>query len=66
MKLLKNKAVVSLAVRDVFASRIRESVVDQPDFYVYSFSQRGRFVTLGFSYSFGKGEVMTYSGGRRH
>lgn len=66
MKVLKNKAVVSLAVRDVFASRIRESVVDQPDFSVYSFSQRGRFVTLGFSYSFGKGEVMTYSGGRRH
>lgn len=66
-KLLKDKAVLSLSVRDVFASRIRETIVDQPDFYVYSFSKRGRFITLGFSYSFGKGEVMTYSGGgHRH
>ncbi|WCO03403.1 hypothetical protein [Psychroserpens ponticola] len=31
----------------------------------YSFDQRGRFITLGISYGFGKGEAMTYSGGRR-
>lgn len=65
-KLLKDKAVLNIAVRDVFASRMRETVVDQPAYYLYNYSRRGRFITLGFSYSFGKGEVMTYSGGGRH
>ncbi len=64
-KLWKGKAVINLAVRDIFASRIREENVIQPTYTVYNFSQRGRFITLGFSYSFGKGEAMTYSGGRR-
>jgi len=65
-KFLKGKAVVNLSVRDIFASRIRESVVDQSSYYLYDFSKRGRFITLGFSYSFGKGEAMTYTGGGRH
>lgn len=64
-KLWEGKAVVNFSVRDIFASRIMENFVYQNDFYAYSFSQRGRFFTLGFSYSFGKGEAMTYSG-RRH
>lgn len=64
-KLWDGKAVINLSIRDVFASRIRESTIEQQDFYLYSFSQRGRFVALGFSYSFGKGEAMTYSGRRR-
>ncbi|MCR9171121.1 MAG: TonB-dependent receptor [bacterium] len=65
-KIWKGKAVVNFAVRDVFASRVRIREVDQPDFYLYSFSQRGRFLTLGFSYSFGKGEAVSYSGGGHH
>lgn len=64
-KLLGGKAVVNLGVRDVFASRIFESVTEQTTVSFYSYNQRGRFVTLGFSYGFGKGEAMTYSGGRR-
>lgn len=64
-KLWDGKGVINASVRDVFATRIRESFVDREEFYVYSFSQRGRFITLGFSYSFGKGEAMTYSGRRR-
>lgn len=64
-KLLKGKAVLSLSVRDLFASRIDESVTDQPDFYVYNRRQRGRFAALGFSYGFGKGEAMEFSGSRR-
>ena len=64
-KLWKGKAVINLGVRDIFASRIRESTVSQPTFEAYSFSQRGRFITLGFSYSFGKGEAMSYTGRRR-
>lgn len=64
-KLWKGKAVINLGVRDLFESRNRISRVDQNNFSVYSFSQRGRFLTLGFSYSIGKGEAMTYSGGRR-
>ncbi|WP_033194716.1 outer membrane beta-barrel family protein [Ochrovirga pacifica] len=64
-KLLKGKAVINIAVRDVFASRIQESTVNNSSRYQYSFGQRGRFFTLGFSYGFGKGEAMTYSGKRR-
>ena len=64
-KILKGKGVVNLSVRDVFASRIRESEALQPTFYSYNFSQRGRFIALGFSYGFGKGEAMEFSGQRR-
>ena len=64
-KVLNGKVILSLSVRDIFASRIREFVVDQGDNYTYSFEQRGRFLTFGVSYGFGKGEAMTYSGRRR-
>ncbi len=64
-KLKGGKAVINLGVRDLFASRINESVIERSNFYLYDFGKRGRFVTLGFSYGFGKGEAMTYSGGRR-
>lgn len=64
-KILKGKAVVNLGVRDIFASRIRENETIQTDFYAYSRNLRGRFVTLSFSYGFGKGEAMEYSGRRR-
>ncbi|MDO6758925.1 outer membrane beta-barrel family protein [Tamlana sp. 2_MG-2023] len=64
-KILKGKGVVSMSVRDVFESRYNESVTIQDDFEAYSHRQRGRFVTFGFSYGFGKGDAMEYSGGRR-
>ncbi|MFY0598689.1 MAG: TonB-dependent receptor [Cyclobacteriaceae bacterium] len=62
---LKKKTVLSLSVRDVFASRVRESITEQSEFDLYNLSRRGRFISLGFSYGFGKGEAMTYSGSRR-
>jgi outer membrane receptor protein involved in Fe transport len=64
-KVSKGKLVIQFSVRDVFASRYREIMTFGEDFYVYSNSIRGRFVTLGLSYGFGKGEAMTYSGRRR-
>lgn len=64
-KIFKGKIVANLGIRDVFASRIQENFVNQPTFETYSFSQRGRFITFGVSYGFGKGEAMTYSGRRR-
>jgi outer membrane receptor protein involved in Fe transport len=64
-KLWKGKAVVNLSVRDIFASRIKETFVIQSTFTSYNFAKRGRFITLGFSYSFGKGEAMSYTGGGR-
>ncbi len=64
-KLKGGKAVINLGVRDVFASRIQESVIERSNFYLYDYGRRGRFFTLGFSYGFGKGEAMTYSGSRR-
>ena len=64
-KVFKGKAIVNIGVRDAFSSRIYERFVNQPTFETYNFRQRGRFVTFGISYGFGKGEAMTYSGGRR-
>ncbi|MFT4758774.1 MAG: outer membrane receptor protein involved in Fe transport [Paraglaciecola sp.] len=64
-KILKGKAIVNLSVRDVFASRVQETEVFQENNYSYSWGQRGRFVTLGFSFGFGKGEAMEFSGARR-
>lgn len=63
-KVMNGKIVMSLGVRDMFAGRIRESVIQQSDYYLYNFSQRGAFLTFGISYGFGKGEAMSYSGGR--
>lgn len=64
-KILKGKAILNLSIRDVFASRIRESQTSQPNFYLRNFSQRGRFVTFGISFGFGKGEAMEFSGQKR-
>lgn len=64
-KIWKGKAVVSLSVRDVFASRVDETNTFQSEFNLYSRRQRGRFITAGFSYGFGKGEAMQYSGQKR-
>ena len=65
-KILKGKAILNLSIRDVFASRIRESVTSQPNFYLRDFSQQGRFVTFGVSFGFGKGEAMEFSGQKKH
>jgi len=65
LKILNGKGIFNFSARDIFASRIRESTIDQNEFFVFSSGMRGRFLTLGFSYGFGKGEAMQYSGGRR-
>ncbi len=64
-KIFKGKIVANLGIRDLFASRIQERFVYQPTFENYNYSLRGRFITFGLSYGFGKGEAMTYSGRRR-
>jgi len=61
-KIFKGKAILNLSVRDVFASRIRESITSQPEYYLRDFSQQGRFITFGVSVGFGKGEAMEFSG----
>ncbi|MGC6431294.1 MAG: TonB-dependent receptor domain-containing protein [Jejuia sp.] len=64
-KILKDKGVLNLSIRDVFESRIFENFISQGNSEAYSYSLRGRFVALGFSYGFGKGEAMEYLGGKR-
>ncbi|RED49272.1 outer membrane receptor protein involved in Fe transport [Seonamhaeicola aphaedonensis] len=64
-KIIKGKGVLNFSVRDIFASRIRKSETIQENFYLLNRSFRGRFITFGFSYGFGKGEAMEYSGQRR-
>ena len=64
-KILKDKGVINLSIRDVFASRFFETFIANQNSRASSFSQRGRFVAIGFSYGFGKGEAMEYSGGKR-
>lgn len=63
LKVWKGRGVINFSVRDVFVTRIDRVIVDQPDYYLYRESTRGRVMTLGFSYGFGKGEAMSYSGG---
>lgn len=63
-KILKGKVILNLSVRDAFATRIDENFSSQEDFYSLSSRQRGRFVTFGISYGFGKGEAMEFSGQR--
>ncbi len=64
-KIIKGKGVLNFSVRDIFASRINKRETIQPDFFTSNRRQRGRFITMGFSYGFGKGEAMQYSGRRR-
>ncbi len=64
-KLWDGKGVINLGVRDIFASRIRRGSIETGNSSQTYSSTRGRFITLGFSYGFGKGEAMTYSGRRR-
>lgn len=64
-KIMNGKGVFNFSVRDLFASRIQQNTIDNDTFYLYSWARRGRFITLGFSYGFGKGEAMYYSGRRR-
>lgn len=62
---LKGRLVFNASVRDAFASRIRESEAIQPNFTTYSYRLRGRFITFGVSYGFGKGEAMEFAGRKR-
>jgi len=64
-KLMKGKTIINLSVRDVFASRIFEAETIQPSFNLYNYRLRGRFITVGVSYGFGKGEAMEFSGQKR-
>jgi outer membrane receptor protein involved in Fe transport len=61
-KIVKGKAIVNLSVRDVFATRVSQSDLRQPGFYLHEWAKRGRFITFGVSYGFGKGEAMEFSG----
>lgn len=63
-KILKGKFILNLSVRDAFATRIDETISSQPEFYTLNSRRRGRFVTFGVSYGFGKGEAMEFSGQR--
>ena len=64
-KIVKGKIILNLSIRNLLASRIDETVTSQSDFYLYDSRQRGRFVSFGISYGFGKGEAMQFSGQRR-
>jgi len=64
-KLLKGKGIISFNIRDIFASRVRENRTIRDSFNIWSRSVYGRFWALGFSYGFGKGEAMEFTGRRR-
>lgn len=64
-KLLKSKGVISVNIRDLFATRVRENQTIRNDFNIWSRTVYGRFWVIGFSYGFGKGEAMEFRGRRR-
>ena len=57
--------MISIGVRDVFASRGAGCESYSSELSQYSFRQRDRFVALGISCGFGKGEAMEFSGTNR-
>ena len=61
-KAVKGRVVFNISVRDLLATRIDETKLTQPDFYLYNYRRQGRFVTVGVSYGFGKGEAMEFGG----
>src|SRR5690606_31790855 len=61
-KILKGKAVLNLSVRDVFASRIFESITEQPTYYLRNYREQGRFITFGIRFGFSKGEANEFLG----
>ncbi|NHE57597.1 outer membrane beta-barrel family protein [Cyclobacterium plantarum] len=64
-KIMKGKTILNLSVRDAFASRVFENRTVQNNFSQYDYRLRGRFITFGISYGFGKGEAMEFSGQKR-
>jgi len=64
-KIFKGRIILNLSIRDLFSSRVDETTTSQTNFYLFNKRQRGRFVTFGISYGFGKGEAMEFSGQRR-
>lgn len=64
-KMMKGRLNANLSIRDVFASRRRNSITNQDNFYRTSNSQSGRFITFGLSFGFGKGDAMEFSGQKR-
>ena len=61
-KLWNGKGVINLGVRDIFETRKWQTNIDNPSYALSSKGSWGRFITLGFSYGFGKGDAMTYGG----
>ena len=61
-KMLEGKAIISLSIRDVFASRVNENTINTNDYYIYNKQKRSPTFTIGFSWGFGKGEAMEFGG----
>lgn len=62
-KILKGKLIVNANIRDVFASRVFNPItVSEQNFSLNKKEKDGRFVTVGISFGFGKGEAMEFSG----
>lgn len=65
-KIMNGRGIINFSVRDIFSSRKRIGEADTAKFYRYSKNQRnGRSIVLGFSYGFGKGDAMEFSGHKR-
>jgi len=64
-KMMKGKAVISIGISDIFNTRAHEFEMSEENYYTYSFRRHERMMTLSFSYGFGKGEAMEFSGARR-
>ena len=64
-KLFKGKGVISLILKDVFASRVDESRAVRNHFITKSRTSYGTFFVAGLSYGFGKGEAMEFRSRRR-
>jgi outer membrane receptor protein involved in Fe transport len=64
-KMLNGRAIVSLSVRDLFATRRNKNIINTPQYYTYANRERSPSFVIGFSWGFGKGEAMEFGGEKR-
>lgn len=63
-KLLKGRAIINLSVRDAFNTNRHKFSSSTSSYYFSENHWHGRHITLGFSFGFGKGEAMEFSGNK--
>lgn len=61
-KIMKGRGIINFSIQDMFNTRGHESESIQSEYYFYQKHKHSTRFILGFSFGFGKGEAMEFSG----